>query len=266
MYQRYGGGNMDEGWTRFVLEQCGFPYTSIMDTEIKAGGLEAKYDVIILPSDSVAAMTGERPEGAAAARGRRLRRAADEHPARVPQRLRQGRHRGAQIVRPEGRHARDVRRGRALPIERFGLPLRNVVADRKPVEFWCPGSTLRVRVRRTTHPLAYGMPSRGARGVPRRQPGRTRSRRPTKRRERDDRTFVDRDMLQSGWLLGESVIAKKAAMVSVKQGDGRVVLIGFRPQHRAQTHGTFKLVFNALLDGAEARRTRTTEQAASAGR
>ena len=60
-------------------------------------------------------------------------------------------------------------------------------------------------------------------------------------------TYVERDILQSGWLLGESVIAKKAAAVSVKHGAGKVVLIGFRPQHRDQTHGTFKLVFNALF-------------------
>ena len=42
---------------------------------------------------------------------------------------------------------------------------------------------------------------------------------------------------------------KKAAAVSVKYGEGKVVLIGFRAQHRDQTHGTFKLVFNALLNG-----------------
>jgi glutamine amidotransferase-like uncharacterized protein len=71
-------------------------------------------------------------------------------------------------------------------------------------------------------------------------------------------TYADRDILQSGWLLG--VIAKKAA-VTVKQGAGKVVLIGFRPQHRNQTHATFKLVFNALLNGpGRAITTTATEQ------
>jgi glutamine amidotransferase-like uncharacterized protein len=75
---------------------------------------------------------------------------------------------------------------------------------------------------------------------------------PTARNERVETIarFPDRDLLQSGWLIGEDLIAKKAAMVSVQVGEGRVVMIGFRPQHRAQTHGTFKLVFNALLGGA----------------
>ena len=70
MYQRYGGGNMDEGWTRLMFEQFSVPFKTIMDAEIKAGGLDAKYDVIVLPSDSVAAMTGERPAAGAGEGGR----------------------------------------------------------------------------------------------------------------------------------------------------------------------------------------------------
>ena len=62
-------------------------------------------------------------------------------------------------------------------------------------------------------------------------------------------TYIDRDILQSGWLLGEEAIANKAAVVSVEHGEGTVLLIGFRAQHRAQTHGTFKLFFNALVNG-----------------
>ena len=60
-------------------------------------------------------------------------------------------------------------------------------------------------------------------------------------------TYLGRDILQSGWLLGEDSIANKAAMVSVDHGEGTIVMIGFRAQHRAQTHGTYKLFFNALV-------------------
>ena len=59
--------------------------------------------------------------------------------------------------------------------------------------------------------------------------------------------YAGRGILQSGWLVGEEAIANKAAMLSAKLGKGRVVLIGFRAQHRAQTYGTFKLLFNALI-------------------
>ena len=47
--------------------------------------------------------------------------------------------------------------------------------------------------------------------------------------------------------MGEENLARRAAVVSAKMGQGKVVLIGFPAQHRAQTHGTYKLLFNALL-------------------
>jgi glutamine amidotransferase-like uncharacterized protein len=61
-------------------------------------------------------------------------------------------------------------------------------------------------------------------------------------------SYQDRDILQSGWLVGEGNITGKAAMISAEMGKGKVVLIGFRTQHRAQTYGTFKLLFNSLLN------------------
>jgi len=62
MYQRYFGGNMDEGWTRLVFENFAFPYTSIKDNEIKKGNLNKNYDVFIFPDDSPAVIKGELPE------------------------------------------------------------------------------------------------------------------------------------------------------------------------------------------------------------
>lgn len=133
-----------------------------------------------------------------------------------------------------------------LPIQRFGLPLRNVVTGLSPTEFWSPGSTLRVRFD-PKHPIAYGMPADGFALF---MTGSQAYEVTSTQRGQDIAilsTFAEREILQSGWLLGEQVIAKKAAAVEVRHGQGRVVLIGFRPQHRDQTHGTFKLVFNALL-------------------
>ena len=59
MYQRYGGGNIDEGWTRWIMEQFQFPAVPIMDAEIKKGDLNGKFDVIVFPEDSTATITGE---------------------------------------------------------------------------------------------------------------------------------------------------------------------------------------------------------------
>jgi hypothetical protein len=250
MYQRYGGGNMDEGWTRLVLEQFSFPYTSLMDAEIKKGNLNERYDVIIIPEDSTSTITGERaaPGGAAGGRGG----GGGGFGGAVPPEYRSG-------IGTEGVDALKafVQKGGTLvalggasnfAIERLGLPVRNVVANLSSKEFWCPGSTLKVAFD-NTNPLAYGMPSDGLAIYMSRSPafeiGST---------EHGDQyeivvRYAARDLLQSGWLIGEESLARKGAMVSARYGEGRVVLIGFRAQHRAQAHGTYKLLFNALVSG-----------------
>jgi hypothetical protein len=252
MYQRYGGGNMDEGWSRLMFEQFEIPVKPLMDAEIRKGDLNASYDAIILPADSVTAMTGEAAAAGAAGRGGRGGGGEGEGAGRqgggTPPAYRSGF--GAEGVKMLQAFVQSggtlVTFGQAgdLPIQRFGLPLRNVVAGLAPKEFWSPGSTLRVRFD-NRHPLAFGMPRDGyalflagsqAYEVTATSPG-----------VEVFSTFVEREILQSGWLLGEGVIARKAAAVSVRHGTGRVVLLGFRPQHRDQTHGTFKLVFNALF-------------------
>jgi hypothetical protein len=242
MYQRYSGGNMDEGWTRFLLEQFSLPYTTLMDAEIKKGGLNAKYDAIILPDDSTAMITGERSAASGGGRGRPT--------SSVPPEYRSG-------IGSEGVEALKafVQKGGTLvtlgqaagfAIERFGLPIRDALANKSSKEFWCPGSTLKVKFD-NNHPLAYGMPSQGLVVFLGNSPAFEIS--PNDHNERYETivTYAERDILQSGWLIGEENLAKKAAMIAAKYGEGTVVLIGFRTQHRAQTHGTFKLLFNALV-------------------
>ncbi len=244
MYQRYLGGNIDEGWTRLLLENFGFPYTTLKDAEIKADDLHENYDVIILPADNVARMTGERPEGGGG--GFRSRRPEDYPPEYRSGFGKEGVEALKAFVENGGTLVTFAEAG-ALPIEKFELPIRNVVAGVPSKDFWSPGSTLRVNID-NTNPLAYGMPSEGLAMFL--GGNHVYQVLPSDRNHRIERivTFVDRDLLQSGWLLGEALIAEKAAMVSVGHGQGRVVLIGFRAQHRVQTHGTFKLVFNALLN------------------
>jgi hypothetical protein len=245
LYDRYYGGNMDEGWTRFMLEQFAFQYVTVRDSTIKAGDLESTFDVIVLPNDGLAALTGER-------RAPGTQGPPQEEP---PPEYRSGLGKegvdALQAFVKNGGTLVTFGEAGSLPIERFGLPLRNVLAGVATTEFWSPGSTLRARFE-VQNPLAYGMPREGlVTFLANNQVYEIVS---TARNHEVETivTFPERDLLQSGWLLGEQVIAKKAAMVAVRHGRGRVILIGFRPQHRAQTHGTFKLVFNALLGGAEA--------------
>ena len=277
MYQRYSGGNIDEGWTRFTLEQFGFSSVPVLDAEIKKGELNGKFDVILIPDDTTAMLTGE---GAGAGGGRGSGASPAAAPAMAapvatgtpaagrPQAEGAGGGGGFGLIPapPEYRTGLGaegvaslrsfVQKGGTLvtlgmasnfAIERFGLSIRNAVAGKSTKEFWCPGSTLKVKVD-TAHSIGYGMPSDALAVYLMGDPAFILT--PTAHNERYEMVvrYAERDLLQSGWLVGEDNLAGTGGVVAAHMGAGKIVLIGFRAQHRAQTYGTYKLLFNTLID------------------
>jgi hypothetical protein len=225
--------SMDEGWTRWLFDTFNIPYTPLRDAEVRSGSLRAKYDVVVLPSMRLREIV----------EGRAKETAPPEFTGGITEA-------GVESLRhfvEEGGTLVCWDDSTELAIKRFNLPVRNVLEGLKTSEFYCPGSVLRIEVDES-NPLARGIApladayfvdsaafevtdSRGARVVARY----------AARKE---------DVLRSGYLLGAERLAGRAALVEVTLGKGRVVLIGFRPQHRGQTWGTFPFIFNAIESAA----------------
>ena len=240
IYNRYWGGNIDEGWTRLTLEQFGLSYETLRDEGIVAGNLNEAYEVIIFPDDSTEMIVGGDEEIE-----KRLRNTP------VPEKYRSGiGDIGVENIKAfveNGGTLITINRACGFAIEKLGLQIKNVVKNKPSKEFFCPGSTLRVEVD-SSHPLGYGMPS-GALALFWDSPVFSIGGSYFNDRYHVVVSYPERDILQSGWLVGEEHLSNRAAVVSVTYGKGKVILYGFRVQFRATTHGTFKLLFNGLLGG-----------------
>ncbi len=237
------GGNIDEGWTRWVLEQFEFPYKSLYDADVRAGGLRSQFDVIVLPEESLSRMLKGLDEGTM----------PPEYTGGMTPKgvfhLFEFTQEGGTLVAMDG--------ASELPLEVFGIHVRNVAANQPETKFFIPGTILKIQVD-NEHPLAWGMP-REAAAFFSHGPAFDVGRRPTRLEEQRGvdpgiphgyhrvASYPKENLLMSGWLMGEGVLSEKAAVVEARVGTGRVVLLGFRVQHRGQSHQTYKLLFNSLF-------------------
>ena len=202
--------------------------------------------MIIIPDDSTAQITGERPPAGAGGPGGG---GFGGSPESVPPEYGSGMGReGVDALKAfvqKGGTLVTLGNATGFAIDRFALPIRNVLAGKPTKEFFCPGSTLHA-IFDNKNPLAYGMPSEGLVLFWSNQAFEIAPNDSNESYEVIVR-YPGRDLLQSGWLVGEDLLFGKAAMISAKVGSGKVVLVGLRPQARATTHATFKLLFNALV-------------------
>jgi hypothetical protein len=243
--------SMDEGWTRFVLEQYGFPLKNIENKDVRAGKLNDSYDAIILPDSTREVIV----EGRATREGY-----FEEFPPEYAGGIsKEGVRALREFVENGGTLITLARSSGVVMGDEFNLPVRNALPGsggaggggggeeaRGSAAFNIPGSLLRVYVD-TNHPLGYGMPQEIAAFYDAPIAFQTSPPAPDVQRSviawyPDD----DKDILVSGYARGAERLERKAAAVAFTKGKGKVVMFGFRVQFRAQTEGTFQLLFNAI--------------------
>jgi hypothetical protein len=230
--------SMDEGWTRWLLETYGVPAKGLSPQEVQKG--LSGFDALLLPDihkDILA--TGRR-------RGEGAMRYEEEMPPEYRGALEKA---GADALKKfveEGGTLIAFGDACEYVIEEFNVPVRNALSGVRPDDYTNPGSLVRLRLR-TDHPLTAGMPKETAAFLDSAMAFDTTA--PATSMQRwvlatypED----EKDILLSGWIHGAERLTRKAAAVAMTYGKGKIVLFGFRPQHRGQTHATFPLVFNAL--------------------
>jgi hypothetical protein len=233
LYQPWGG-NIDEGWTRWLLEQWEFPYRTVHPEDLRKGGAAGDFDVLIFPDMSANQIL------------------AGQTAANVPAEYKGGIEdsglKALQDFAAKGGTIIFLGRSSQLAIDKFGAPFRDALQGVSRESFFCPGSVVRVLVD-NTRPLAFGLPAEAdgyfvnSMAL---EPASAFGARPSGAVV----LYPKDNILRSGWLQGESYLANKVGMAEVKVDKGRLVLIPLRVQNRAQTHGTFKLLFNAILTSA----------------
>jgi Zinc carboxypeptidase len=264
--------SMDEGWTRWIFDQNGIPYTRLVDADIRKGNLNERFDVILIPDNSPRAITaGRRGNGGESAGG----------PATAPtggngeNRKAAQRASGAASASDVRTSGDDAPRGPQIPPEFKGglgeegvaslkaftvaggtvVTLNNAseiymdkdagkvvnaldAVDKKA--FFVPGSILQVSVD-PTNPIAFGstptVPIFYENGPTFKVNGNAHS----------VAFFATDKPLLSGWILGGQFLKGTSVIAEEPTGKGRVILFGFRPQYRAQSEVTYKFLFNALL-------------------
>ena len=234
--------SMDEGWTRWILEQYGFAPRSLEPKDVKAGKLREALDVIVLPDVA----KGSLLDGRGRSESEGVRRFVEELPAEYSGGLGKDGMKALRDFVEAGGTVVALSASSELLMDEWALPVRNTLTGGRGDDFSCPGSLLHMQIQ-TTHPVGYGMAAASFGFMDGRLAFQTSPASPQNRRA-VIASYPDdaRDILASGWIKGAEKLERKSAAVALELGKGRVVLFGFRVQHRAQTEDTFKLLFNAL--------------------
>lgn len=245
------GGSMSSGWVRFLMEQYTFKASILYPQEIDAGNLNSKYDVIIFVTGAIPAYNPQLASTTAAIPN--IESIPEEY------RIQTGRITADKSILQLKKFMENG--GKVLTIGsstnlayHLGLPVRNHLVEmgangkdtRLPAEkYYVPGSVLKVKVD-NTQPIAWGMGEYADIYFDNSPVFRVQTEAITKGAIKPIMWFSGAKSLRSGWAWGQEYLQDGVAAFEAPIGKGKLYAFGPEITFRAQTHGTFKLLFNQL--------------------
>ncbi|MEJ7861800.1 MAG: M14 metallopeptidase family protein [Pyrinomonadaceae bacterium] len=217
--------SMDEGWTRLVLDNHQISFQSVTDADFRNKKLD--FDAIILPSQS----EREIVEG--------LR--AENYPVEFAGGITEQGVENLKNFVEKGGKLICFDDSCELVIKRFNLPVKNVLNGLKRSEFYNPGSVVQLKVD-TKNAIAKNLGENTAAYFINSSAYEITD----SNKVKSVAKYAKKDVLLSGWILGEKYMNDKTAIAETDYGQGKIILFAFRPQHRGQTFATFPFIFNAL--------------------
>jgi len=242
LYQSWRG-SMDEGWTRYFFDDFGIPFSTLHNedfavSKLKNGSLKERFDVLIFADENPDVIkTGASGFGV---------RSQEAYPPEYQGGIGDEGVKALKAFVEKGGILVTLNNACRLALREFAIPARDVLDGVSAADFMVPKSLLRIQVDNKT-PLGYGMPAEAAAIFARSHAFETRLPATGDWESRVVASYPEEKILLAGAIVGEGRIARKSAVLDVRYLKGRLILIGFHCQHRAQTHGTYKFLLNALL-------------------
>ncbi len=232
------GRNMKTGWTRYVFDEFKVNYKIVRPADILKKGFAKEFDVLVFVNDSKKTISSGKPSSS-----------YSRYYTPLPPEYKNGiGKKGLEVLK------RFLKSGKTLVFsgrsweyasESFKLRVNNPL--KKSGKFSCPGSYLKVKIKESE--LTWGMDEEAAVYFSRAPVFSTSV--PAAGEMRHTPVVMGmRDFLMSGYLEGEEELRRRALVVDYRKKRGRIVLLGPDFLHRAQTEGTYRIVFNSLFTAA----------------
>ncbi len=252
------GGSMSSGWVRLLMEQFSFKSTLVYAKDIDAGNLNEKYDLIIFVPGAIPALSGRSGRGSSPNSG--------PDPETIPEEFRGQLGRiSAEKSIPELKKfieqgGKIVTIGSSTNLAyHLNLPLRNAMVEMGlnglerslPAEkYYIPGSVLSANTDNTI-PAAWGMPVMSDIYFDNSPVFKISTEAIASKKIKPILWFSNPAPLRSGWAWGQSYLRDGVTALEAQVGKGKLFAFGPEITFRAQTHGTFKLLFNQLYGYSE---------------